>query len=203
MNVKASKNEPKDAKLFIIIVAVIMVVIGVFLVSRPKRKAINLSNLPQKELKSKPEAVAPVAAPSILGDDGMSGDGIISFEMYPNPKKAKAAASEGTSREALVRFVLQAVSGIEDDLAAKNAVIAQVSGLSFRMTGAEFLELLKQAAIGDEFYYMSTVKSVAPLLKYPLTEEEFTSIIAGVTDMGYQFKLRTILGREQARNAIP
>jgi len=198
MNTSTTKQGPPAVNPTVVIVILIVIVLSLFLMNRPRPKVINLSNLSRQDLKQKP---APqVATPAAVSSPN---DGIVSFEMYPNPKKTQAAISEGTSREALIRFVMEGVSGIEDDLTAKNALISQISKLNFKITGTELLSILQQASIGDGFYYTSAIKSVATSLQYPLTDEEFKRIINGVADEGYQFKLRTVLDREQARNAVP
>jgi len=197
MNAKAKITEKKDMKKIILIIGLVCLVVGLVFIGRSKHKTIHLSNLSNQEMTRTP------AAKPVTEQSGAEGDGIISFEMYPNPNKAVAKAAPPRSREAVIRFVMEAVSGIEDDLTAKNAVISQVSGLNVKLTGKELLDILEQAGITDEFYFTNTVKSVVAYLQYPLTEEEFNSIIARVKDTGYQFKLRTILDREQARHALP
>jgi len=199
MSTEEKKEKSSDAGRIIFIVAVVTVVLGLFVMSRPKHRTINLAGpQPKKAAKKTPAGqAAPAADPSAIFDDG-----IVSFEMHPAPSKAKAEDA-GSSREARVRKLMDGVSGIGDDLEAKNALVTRISSLNFKLTGTEFLEVLAQASIDDDFYYASAVKSVATSLQYPLTQKEFEGIVAGVTDMSLKFKLRTILGREQERHAAP
>jgi len=186
------KMKKQPLALGITLAIILLVGITAFSGSKPEyyEKGGVISNVSSQQ-----PAEAAKQAEKLLED---SQSGIVSFEMYVPQKKAKAQAS--LSREQLIQRIIEMVANIKDDLKAQNAIINQITSLDFKVGGSELVSILKSAEISDPFYYTNTVKRLAPILEYPMSERHMKQIVEPITDVDYRHKLYDVLVREQSRH---
>jgi hypothetical protein len=125
--------------------------------------------------------------------------GIVSFEMYI-PRDDSGGVQRELSRDEVVQSIADSVSSIEDDLEAKNTVINEINKINFKLTGSELAFIMNAADITDSFYYINVIRSVAPDLKYPLSDDEMAEVVAPISDNYYRHKFLNELIREQMKH---
>ena len=124
--------------------------------------------------------------------------GIVSFEMYVPQKKEPVKVK--LSREQIVDQIAHELAMASDQLKSKNMLINRVSALDFKLSAPEFIKILKASSITDPFYYTNVVKRIAPILSYPIPEQQLQEIVKPVSDLHYRHKLYDELIKEQIRN---
>jgi len=177
-----------------VLITFIVLLVCIKILSGPKQEYYETQGVISNTKSAKPDDVARETK-NILNNKK---SGIVSFEMYiPETRKAP---ERRLSRSEIIQEIVDSVSRASDEVNAKNSLIDQISSLDFKINGMELLTILQSAGISDSFYYSNAIKSVAPILDYPISEALMKKIIEPVSDSYYRHKLFDELVKEQKRN---